>query len=163
MLNIVGNVWKCSVEVWHLPYLQMEQRGPGPHSFADLQVVLLPWETGRALVIGWQNFNVDCSNGWPRERGRVWVGGPHRHVSRESVNKDKTWCFFEVTFHCSSNFNSYLIWWCKWLWGLCDRLFHDVKLRLNYGTLFPTQTALALGSSGWHSAISLTRKHSTSK
>lgn len=59
----------------HPPYLQMEQRGPGPHSLTDFQVVLLPWETGRTLVVGWQHFYVDCSNGRPEERGSAWVGG----------------------------------------------------------------------------------------
>lgn len=55
-------------------YLQMEQRGPGPHSLTDLQVVLLPGETGRTLVVGWQHFNVDGSNGGPKEREeREWA------------------------------------------------------------------------------------------
>lgn len=97
----VPAVRRCLVGAWDQLYLQMEQRGPGPHSFTDLQVVLLPGETGRALVIGWQNFNVDCSNGWPEERGRVWAAGPHRNVHRERVNKHERH-FIELKSLCSS-------------------------------------------------------------
>lgn len=44
-------------------YLQIEQCSSGPHRFADLQVVLLPGETWRALVVWGQNFDIDRSNG----------------------------------------------------------------------------------------------------
>lgn len=44
-------------------YLQIQQGGSSPHCFADLQVVLLPGETGRALVVWGQNFDIDRSNG----------------------------------------------------------------------------------------------------
>ena len=44
-------------------YLQIEQCSASPHRFADLQVVLLPGETWRALVVWGQNFDIDRSNG----------------------------------------------------------------------------------------------------
>lgn len=69
----------------HQPYLQMEQRGPGPHRLTDLQFVLLPGETGRTLVVGWQHFDVDCSDGRPGERGRALT---HRNVGRERRMND---------------------------------------------------------------------------
>lgn len=44
-------------------YLQIEECSSSPHSFADLQVVLLSGKLGRTLVIWGQNFNIDRSNG----------------------------------------------------------------------------------------------------
>lgn len=46
-------------------HLQIEQDGSDPHSLADLQAVGEEGEARWALVIGWQNFNVDCGDGAP--------------------------------------------------------------------------------------------------
>ena len=44
-------------------YLQIEQCSSSPHSFTDLQVVLLSGEMGRALIVRGQNFDIDRGNG----------------------------------------------------------------------------------------------------
>lgn len=51
-----------------LGHLQVEQRRPRPHGFANLQVVLLSREARRALVVWWQHFDVHRGNGRPEAR-----------------------------------------------------------------------------------------------
>lgn len=46
-------------------HLQIEQDCSDPHGLADFQAVGEEREAWRALVIGWQNLNVDCSDGAP--------------------------------------------------------------------------------------------------
>lgn len=48
-----------------LSHLQVEQRRPRPHGFADLQVVLLSGEVRRTLVVWRQHFDVHRGNGGP--------------------------------------------------------------------------------------------------
>lgn len=51
-----------------LAHLQVEQRRPCPHGFADLKVVLLSQEARRTLVVWWQHFDVNRGNGRPEAR-----------------------------------------------------------------------------------------------
>ncbi len=46
-------------------YLQIQQYGSYPHGLADLQVVGLEGESWWTLIVGWQDFYVDCSYGAP--------------------------------------------------------------------------------------------------
>lgn len=70
-----------------LAHLQVEQRGPRPHSFADLQVVLLSGEARRALVVWRQHFDVHRGNGRPA------AGGQRRgeNVSRQTGETPARW------------------------------------------------------------------------
>lgn len=53
-----------------LGHLQVEQRRPRPHGFADLQVVLLSGEARRTLVVWRQHFDVHRGNGRPAAGGQ---------------------------------------------------------------------------------------------
>lgn len=53
-----------------LGHLQVEQRRPSPHGFADLQVVLLSGEARRTLVVWRQHFDVHRGNGRPEAGGQ---------------------------------------------------------------------------------------------
>lgn len=64
--------WKSSVMMVRLcliyrkvSHLQIKQDRSDPHCLADLQAVGEEGEARGALVIGWQNFNVDCGDGAP--------------------------------------------------------------------------------------------------
>ena len=48
----------CGLEA----HLQINQNGSNPHSLADFQVVCGEREAWRALVVGRQNLNVNCSD-----------------------------------------------------------------------------------------------------
>lgn len=140
----------------HQPYLQMEQRGPGPHSLTDLQVVLLPGETGRTLVVGWQHFNVDCSNGGPEER-KSMSGRSSQKCGQRVSNEwwDRSFALRNTTqilFDDANGFGEYVT--------DCFTPLNEDLITPHF--LFLTQTASALqsGSSGWHSAISLTLENS---
>lgn len=63
-----------------LGHLQVEQRRPRPHGFADLQIVLLSGEARRTLVVWRQHFDVHRGNGRPA------AGGQRRgeNVSRQT-------------------------------------------------------------------------------
>lgn len=50
------------------PHLQIEQNGANPCGFAHLQVVSEQGEARRALVVGWQHFDVDGCDGAPGKR-----------------------------------------------------------------------------------------------
>lgn len=74
-------------------YLQIKHGSASPHSFADLQIILLSGKVGRALVIWRQNFYIDCSDGWPKERNRKW----DQAKKRQRIQKDgKTTCNWEA-------------------------------------------------------------------
>lgn len=72
--------WKSSVTMVCLrliyrkvSHLQIEQDRSDPHGLADLQVVGEEGEARGALVIGWQNFNVDCGDGAPDGEKRMEI------------------------------------------------------------------------------------------
>lgn len=57
-----GGIWLISRKIF---YLQIEQDCSDPHGLADLQAVGEEGEARWALVIGWQNLNVDSGDGAP--------------------------------------------------------------------------------------------------
>lgn len=57
-----GGLWLIYRKVSHL---QIEQDRSDPHGLADLQAVGEEGEARRALVVGWQNLDVDGGNGAP--------------------------------------------------------------------------------------------------
>lgn len=51
-----------------MSHLQIEQNSSYPHGLADFQAVGEEREAWGALVVGWQNLNVNCSDGAPGRR-----------------------------------------------------------------------------------------------
>lgn len=92
--NVLGGTLAGFQEEVSVLYLQIKHRSTSPHSFADLQVILLSGKMGRALVIWGQNFDIDRSNGWPKERKKRFRKG---RKERQRVKKDrKTTCYWEA-------------------------------------------------------------------
>lgn len=54
-------------------HLQIKQDRSDPHGLANLQAVGEEGEARGALVIGWQNFNVDCGDGAPDGKKRLEI------------------------------------------------------------------------------------------
>lgn len=52
-------------------HLQIEQDSSDSHGLTDLQAVGEEGEAWGALVIGWQNLNVNCGDGAPEGRVKL--------------------------------------------------------------------------------------------
>ena len=66
-----------------LAHLQVEQNGPRPHGFADLQVVCEEGETRGALVVGREDLNVHGGDGAPvTQNGAGQQGLPMYYCTR---------------------------------------------------------------------------------